>query len=77
MARIVQTVQTKHKVWTKIQTKHEVWMHEKCCKGKLDANLMQTKHANIANCWRACLVQMPGQLHDGLCIHVVLTTSQV
>ena len=44
-------------------------MHEKHSKGKLDANLMQTKHANR---WRTCLVQLPGQLHDGLHLLVVL-----
>ena len=30
---------------------------------------MQTKHANQ---WRTCLVQVPGQLHGGLHLHVVL-----
>ena len=69
MANIVQTVQTKHKVWTKIQTKHEVWINAKYVFAKLDANLMQTKHANQ---WRTCLVQVPGQLHGGLHLHVVL-----
>ena len=54
MANIVQTVQTKHKVWTKIQTKHEVWINAKYIFAKLDANLMQTKHANQ---WQTCLVQ--------------------
>ena len=57
----MQTVQTKHKVWTKIQTKHEVWINAKYIFAKLDANLMQTKHANQ---WRTCLVQVPGQLHE-------------
>ena len=36
---------------------------------KLDAILMQTKHANQL---RTCLVQVPGQLHGGLHLHVVL-----
>ena len=51
-ANIVQTVQTKHKVWTKIQSKHEVWINAKFVFAKLYANLMQTK---LANQWRTCL----------------------
>ena len=44
-------------VKTSLDQPRKVWIHQ------------ATKHANQ---WRTCLVQVPGQLHRGLRLHVVL-----